>query len=354
MNIHIIANEKFLSKFVWMIDTMYGQKTNIIYIYDNKGKACNLNSKNVVYIEKFNEIDFGKLSLKDKLFVHGFYDSSLVRFLFFNRKYFTKDQLVLIIWGADLYNARAVLKTSGIHLNVRINEIIKKGLIKHCNKFMTFAYPDFDLICKWYGAKGKQFDCIYPTNADIGLLNTLIKKKEKSNTIRILLGNSATVSNQHIPALKLLHKFVDKDIIILCPLSYGDKEYAKKVREFGEKEFGVKFVSVDEYMSPEEYSKLLNSVDIAVFFNNRQQATGNIEILGYLRKKIYLRSDTTTWKHYVERDGCHFSDALQIKKISFKEFVSINKEELEYNHDYIRKVWDISEIKLLWDIVINS
>ena len=66
-----------------------------------------------------------------------------------------------------------------------------------------------------------------------------------------------------------------------------------------------------------------------------------------------MRSDTTTWKHYVERDNCKFFDALQIHSMQFDDFVNINDKDAEYNQEYIRKVWDISEIKLLWDAVME-
>lgn len=353
MNIHIISNDKFAAKFVWLIDEIYPEKSNIVYIYSNEGKKKDIVSDNVQYIDTYKEIDFDKLSERDKLFVHGFYNTSLVRFLCFNYRLFSKDQLVLIIWGADLYDARAILKEPGLHLKVRVNEIIKRKLIHYCNKFMTFAYSDFDLICQWYGAKGKQFDCIYPTNTNIELLDKLLAENERSDKTKVLLGNSATISNQHISALNELETFADKNICILCPLSYGDMKYAEEVSEYGKKLFGKNFIPIRNYMSPEDYSRLLNSVDIAVFYNNRQQATGNIEILSYLKKKIYVRSDTTTWKHYVERDNCKFFDALQIHSMQFDDFVNINDKDAEYNREYIRKVWDISEIKLLWDAVME-
>lgn len=354
MNIHIISNDKFTEKFVWFIDKAYSPKSNVIYIHSNNGENKEIVSDNAKYIERFDEIDFKVLSCRDKLFVHGFYNTKLVRYLLYKKKYYNKNQLVLIIWGADLYNARALLMERGFHIKTRINEIIKKRLIKQCNTFMTFACSDFDLICKWYGAKGKQFDCIYPTNADVKLLDKLLKEKKERDSTKILLGNSATVSNQHMLALDKLSVFSDENIKIICPLSYGDKDYAKEVCRYAKRVFGSKFVPVLEYLTSDEYSKLLNSVDIALFYNNRQQATGNIEILAYLKKKIYLRSDTTTWAHYVVRDDCKFFDALQIDSMSFEDFIGINESDMEYNHNYINKVWDISEIKILWDMVMYT
>ncbi len=354
MNIHIISNDKFAAKFVWLIDEMYPKASNIVYVYSNDGKKKDIISPNVKYIDKYDEIDFNLLSKNEKIFIHGFYNTSLVRFLYFRCRFITSEQLVLIIWGAELYDDRAELKEPGLHIKRRINEIIKRGLVKRCNKFMTFAYSDFDLICKWYGARGRQFDCIYPTNADVSLLNKLLNEHKENEKTTILLGNSATLSNQHLPALERLQVFSDRNIVVLCPLSYGDMEYAEKVCDYGHKVLGEKFRPIKEYMSVEDYSELLNSVDIAVFNNNRQQATGNIEILAYLNKKIYIRSDTTTWKHYVQRDNCKFYDALKISSMSFEKFISVNNNDTEFNHNYISKVWDEMEIKKLWDTVLDA
>lgn len=353
MNIHVIANCGFAEKFVWFIDEMYPYGTNIIYICDNYDKPKSIRSDNIVYIDNYKYIDFSKLNSKDKLFIHGFYDASLVRFLYCHRFFFSKDQLVLIIWGADLYNARHILSKPGLHLKVRINEIIKRKLVHYSNKFMTFACADYDLICDWYGAKGKQYDCIYPTNANVDVLDKLKNNKQTGDTV-ILLGNSATVTNQHVPALDQLSVFVNENIRIICPLSYGDMKYADEISDYGNRLFGKKFVPIKEFLNVEDYSKLLNTVDIAVFYNNRQQATGNIEILAYLRKKIFIRSDTTTWKHYVERDGCRFYDALKIASMEFDDFIFINENDYNYNKSYIKGVWDTAEIKKLWDQVMEA
>lgn len=354
MNIHIMSNDKFAAKFVWLIDNAYPKESNIIYIHSNQGKEKNIKSDNAKYIDSFDEIDFKLLNKTDKVFVHGFYNTSLVRFLYFKCRNINKQQLVLIIWGADLYDARAELKKPGVHIKTRINEFIKKRLISRCNKFMTFACSDFELICKWYNAKGQQFDCIYPTNANPDLLDRLLLDKKQHDKISILLGNSATPSNQHFLALKQLSVFADRNIEIICPLSYGDMKYAEKVSDYGKEIFGGKFVPINKFMSAEDYSILLNGIDIAVFFNDRQQATGNIEILAYLKKKIFIRSDTTTWHHYVERDECRFYDALNIQLMTFEDFISVDDESMMFNHKYIHKVWDIGEIKKLWDTVMIS
>ena len=182
-----------------------------------------------------------------------------------------------------------------------------------------------------------------------------MKQKQKNSSIdkfRILLGNSATETNQHKEALDMLSRFKNREIEIICPLSYGDTTYASNIISYGVQIFGNKFIPITKYMSTNEYCELLNSVDIAVFNHNRQQGTGNIEILAYLGKKIFLRSDTTTWNHYVERDHCNFFDTKNILYMSFNEFVDINPDLLVVNELYFRKIWDINYIKSLWDKVL--
>ena len=153
-------------------------------------------------------------------------------------------------------------------------------------------------------------------------------------------------------ALDWLSKYRDEDIRIICPLSYGDMNYAHKVEDRGKGYFGVKFKPIYDYMSIDDYSRLLSSIDIAIYNNNRQQATGNIEILGYLGKKIFVRSDTTTWQHYVGRDNCVFYDTKCIDTMKFEEFILNNEEGVTVNMRYFEKIWDDTYIKEVWDRVM--
>lgn len=120
-------------------------------------------------------------------------------------------------------------------MRLRLFEILKRRVIKSSSVFMTFASSDYRLAQEWYGAKGKQFDCLYPSNAEIDLLDDLKEKGCASDKIKILLGNSATNTNQHFQMLDILKKFSDENIEILCPLSYGNLEYGKQVEKIRKK-----------------------------------------------------------------------------------------------------------------------
>ena len=354
MNIHLMPAQKFTDKFLYFINQQFDLGSNLVYVYDSgDGFQCE-KVDCAKYISDFEAIDLSVMGDHDKFFVHGFYEKRVIDYLSRNLKAFKKNQLVLIAWGADIYNNRLLLKSDHKpHLRVRLLEMKKKRLIGSSNIYMTFACADQEIIHDYYGGNGKQFDCLYPSNANIELLDTLKSEKNESVITRILLGNSATPTNLHFEALDAMKKFGNRDIEIVCPLSYGEKEYGEQVCQYGKKLFGDKFIPITDYMSPEDYSRLLNTVSIAVFNHNRQQGTGNIEILSYLGKKLFIRSDTTTWKHYVDRDKCRFFDAKEIGNMSFSDFVRFSEEDIAINERYFRKIWDIMYVKSLWEIVMN-
>ena len=355
MNLHLMTEGKFVERFVRFVNKYYPDRENYFYIYNKEPEEeqrTQLDLDNLEYTDNlFESVDLSLVG-DGKVFVHSFYLIHTIKYCNYLVKHIPADRIVLIIYGADLYNNRYILKDNFLHPGIWVQEYDKKRMIKGISNFMTFASPDFELMCKWYGAKGRQYDCLYPSNANVELLSTLRSEGRSEGPVRILLGNSATVTNKHMEALDWLSKYRDEDITIICPLSYGDMNYAHKVEDKGKGYFGDNFKPIYDYMSINDYSRMLNDIDIAIYNNNRQQATGNIEILGYLGKKIFVRSDTTTWQHYVGRDNCVFYDTKCIDTMEFEEFISNNEEGIAVNMRYFEKIWDDVYIKEVWDRVM--
>lgn len=63
----------------------------------------------------------------------------------------------------------------------------------------------------------------------------------------IIVGNSATLENNHIDTFKLLDDNVLSDKLLFCPLSYGDKLYGNYVIAVGREMFKEKFVPVTDF-----------------------------------------------------------------------------------------------------------
>lgn len=355
MFVHIIPNEKFTEKFIDFIKIYYSSQNHKFYVHYDGAEFIKSSSFNVKLIGKLT--DHKEEILRDckdadKIFIHGFYRDNLLLFLFlYFRKYFSKT--VLIIWGADLYNTHYFLQEQkGLFIRKHITEIFKKYIVKRTKYFMTFTYGDYDVISDWYKANGTSFDCLYPSTVNIELLTQLYNDYNSHDTVNILVGNSATKTNQHIAVFKELEKFKNNNIKVFCPLSYGDNEYAELIIKIGNTKFPNKFVPIIDYLSPDEYSRLLSRMDIAIFNHNRQQGTGNIEILGFLGVKIYLNSNTTTWEHYVNREKCSFFSFNDIKNIDFENFCHFDDSKKMHNHKYFLQIWDPNYIKNIWDKII--
>lgn len=357
VNIHIMPNEKFTEQFILFVNKYYPCQNHSFYIYSLGKEYTHIEQENVTYcyIAQLNNVVTKEvLKRADRIIVHSFFDKHILFWLSKKTKYSSK--FVMVIWGAEIYNNTLKLKNNEVKglykLYLYLFEKWKGSIMNRCKLFMTFSCADEGYTRENYGIDGEFFDCLYPPNVDKDLINMLyLPDMNEKKTIKIVLGNSASVTNQHMEALQQLKKYKNDNIKIYCPLSYGDSNNAKKVIDAGKQIFGNKFVPIVEFMNYIEYTKFLAQVDIAIYNNIRQEATGNIEILAFLGKKIYIRKDVALWAHYVERDKCKFFDTIKMDNQTFLEFSTINKEDSIYNHEYIKKIWDDLYIKKIWDKV---
>lgn len=90
----------------------------------------------------------------------------------------------------------------------------------------------------------------------------------------LLLGNSATVTMNHVDAIPFL-EHADLERIIL-PLSYGDKSYKEFVKQKFLKKFPKdRLTFLEEYMPLEEYEELMGKCGLVYINAYCQQAVGN-------------------------------------------------------------------------------
>jgi hypothetical protein len=100
-------------------------------------------------------------------------------------------------------------------------------------------------------------------------------------------------------------------------------------------------------LSANEYSDLLAEIDVAIMNQIRSQGLGNILPLLYLKKKVYIRSDSSSFK-YLERINCKINDTLQIKNQSLAQILDYSKEEHEQNHQIIAQEMSQEKCAEVW------
>jgi hypothetical protein len=90
----------------------------------------------------------------------------------------------------------------------------------------------------------------------------------------LLLGNSATVTMNHVDAIPFLKDAGLEKIVI--PLSYGDKKYARFVKDAFFKKFSAdQLIFLDNYMPLEDYEALMGKCGMVFINAYCQQAVGN-------------------------------------------------------------------------------
>ncbi|MFA6636886.1 MAG: TDP-N-acetylfucosamine:lipid II N-acetylfucosaminyltransferase [Candidatus Omnitrophota bacterium] len=221
------------------------------------------------------------LYFSKKIIIHGLWNEKLNKFLFLQPWLFKKCYWVM--WGGDFYFPDR-------------QSFFKKKIIKNVGQLITYIPGDIEYVRRNYKSGGRHVDCfMYKSNVFTATAMFL----GSSSRINIQVGNSADPTNNHSAVFSLLKRFSDFDVHIYAPLSYGNMTYARQVEQEGRRLFGDKFKPFTDFMAYNEYVEFLEKIDIAIFAHNRQQAMGNIINLLGLGKKVYLRSDISSWQFFL-------------------------------------------------------
>lgn len=288
--------------------------------------------------------------------------------------------IIWILWGADLYD---YLATKGYKLY-----LWKPSLLKFKIRWLFFdkltttirnaraqlqgeknfqylyekAYEridyccifnkgDYDLLKKHSNTTAEwQWFNYYPVDFILG--KELMDKEVLGEDI--ILGNSGSITNNHIPAYKLLSTFDLKNKKVITPLSYGDKYYRSFLVKKGYKYLGKNFSPVTEFMPLHEYNKLLCSGRIIIMFNLRQEAVGNILVSLYLGAKVYLNEENNLYEYFSSIGIKVFSINRELTPNNPKALLGLSKDEQIRNRKVILREFNEERILFETKLMIKS
>ncbi len=281
---------------------------------------------------------YKQMKSADKIIVHSLASPFLLLMLLFNKDLLKK--IYWVIWGKDLYIHR---DAKGLNLPYKIYDAIRKPVIKRISHIITFVDGDYDLAVDWYGMNPKREDMTkvcYPYSVDVTGADASCENPQ----MNILLGNSGSKTNNHLAAMDILKKVDDGKMEIYSPLSYGgSKFYVKKVIARGKELFGRRYHPISGFMEYNDYMKMLNSIDVAFFFHDRQEALNNTISLIAKKKTVYIRSDVTSWRFFVQNGIC-VRDSQKIGD----QLTRLSHKELDANVENIRNIWDPEFTYMQW------
>lgn len=305
---HLVWDEKILHRIVKTFDSVF--PNNNIYIYwefenaklkfiqniTSNGLICNVNN--------ISEIDFSKIS---KVIIHGL-DQAKIDFV--RKNIPITVPVYWLLWGFEIYNSFLfqrgfkVYYSSKPHISVKekIKLLIKRlgFLSKQDKKFLSFfseydvtmicAKEEYNIFRKYYPKETKFLKSesdyfYYPIDEVLG--TDLIKKYITGNNI--MIGNSASWTNNHEYVFKYLKNLNIDGRDIIVPISYGgNEEYKNLIKSEGEKIFGYNFNHITDFLPLNEYNNLILTSNVFLYGNWRQEAVGNIVIALYLGGKVFL------------------------------------------------------------------
>ncbi|WP_121567488.1 TDP-N-acetylfucosamine:lipid II N-acetylfucosaminyltransferase [Petrotoga sp. Shatin.DS.tank11.9.2.9.3] len=352
--IHIFnsISQTYSEPFFDFIEKNFPKNNHCFIVLGNYEKQRFKRRKNLIILNSQNEVEnlrtlLFQMKRAEKIFIHSLFFSELVLFLFLQSHLLKKSYWVL--WGGDLYYHKFTNK----NLKFDSYELTRKDVIKNFGHIVTLVPGDYYLAKKWYKTEAKYHYAFYPNPVNYSYLDKIKNSKKETDRKVILVGNSADPANKHTEILNKLSRFKEKDIEIITPLSYGDQQWAKKVYEAGKNLYGEKYKPLLEFLSPEEYGKVLNSVDIAIFNHDRQQAIGNILALLYLGKKVFIKSDITPWDFFKEK-GLTMFDTYGLDNLTFDELIYMDKNLRERNREIIAKEFSEEKCVELWKNIFES
>lgn len=329
--LHLFRTEKFTKDFIHLMRDI-PEEDHTFWVFGEAylNEYCTyLKPDNIKYYPRI-DIKMNKTSTErelqayDLIIYHGVFEECIIKYFYTHKKLLKK--LILYFWGGD---KEKLPEDRGERRK-------KVYVVRNCLAVATIIPQDYTDLKKKYHLKGKHFCAIYYSASTIESIDKIMSTpKPYHEAVHIQVGNSATITNNHLEVLKRLSKFKRDNIKIYAPLSYGDMEYANQVISYGKEIFGDRFIPVQKFMPLEEYCRFLYMMDVAIFGMKRQQAFGNIFIQIQMGCKIYLDRESLLGSYLTQDLGCTVSDMSEILEMDIKKFAEFSEGDRIHNRAHI-------------------
>jgi len=355
--LHIASDEKFIDAANYLYEKAYPNSNTFIIVlpkFENYKIKYVSKKENYIFYHNNEKTLNNVLELIDKydlIVLHG-YD-------FFKARIVNKRQNAVynyILWGAELYNRHPLFKNT-LYGKKTSASFQKKILFKdvfrpffHLLKYKIFNVYNFQFKTL---SKIKYFSILHKEDYNLFIEKGIIIKNTKYlkftyypiefifeenkdlkvNDNNILLGNSASSTNNHIEAIDLLKNINLQHRKIITPLSYGNMKYASKIIKYGEEKLSNNFHYLKDFMPLQEYNKTIQSCGIVIMNHYRQQAVGNILASMWMGAKVFL-DNRNTFYHYLKRIGCY---VYLIDDLINGNLENLNNTQIEHNRNILIK-----------------
>lgn len=304
------------------------------------------------YIKKNERINplYTKQMIKDVLQRKDYdaiYFHSLHNYHIF--KYIPRDKIVIWwSWGYDIYGeerflniplykplTQQYLRNQNTSPIARIKQMIKKipyvidirdgsrkRALRRIDYFQPVIHNEYLMMKELNGFKAVEF--YYPRAHSY---QPLIEGEMPNHNGDIIIGNSASYTNNHFDVWDKIKSFIPQDTNVIIPINYGNMKYAEYIsNNIRSDTVNVRFLR--DFLPKNEYFELVDNCGYAVFGVIRQQAIGNIFRCLAKGVKLFLYRESVPYKYLVSL-GCIIFAIEEIDGNSFK--VPLTIEQARHN-----------------------
>ena len=314
---------KYIKKNIDKVDiALRGSKEYLEKIKASKAKVVVLHSLSYYYAHLVNT------TIKDKKIIWIFWGGEVYDYL----KEFRKDNFKS--------KTKAIAKRFLWRNNTR--NLLRPSFFKLKNPGTSWNFSKYEAFQKIDGfalAHANEFELLkQKINLPCQLhwftyysIEHLISSAFKDATVRgqnILIGNSATPSNNHVEILEQIQNEISiGDRTLIVPLSYGEEWYKKRIQSEGQQRFPNNFKALTDFMPLEEYNQIVFSCNVVIMNHLRQQAVGNLILSFWIGAMVYLDEQNPLFGYFKSLGLIVFSIQSDLKLI--EENSTLNKEQVE-------------------------
>lgn len=358
--IHLAQDEKFI-KYAFNTFNDFQEIRNDFFIFSDESSLKHISFDCTHYnFDKIKDNTFVKhLNNSDLLVIH-FLDTRFLKLLE-NKKLQTK--ILWIGWGGDYYQFIDTLPEFNLFKSKTLKYLSRNNIfswlknkvkffkkldrsrtLKIINNKVDFFAPvlfeDYELVLHNYSNFKPKY-----INWNYGPLEDIVKENNVQIIRRdILIGNSATTTNNHLDVLESIKDLSLDNRKIIIPLNYGDLRYANFISEYANKKFGKKIICLKKFMSLERYLETTSSCGNVIMGHIRQQGLGNILNFLFSGSKVFFYKESVTYKFFTRLGVKVFliENLIQNKELLDYEF---NEKDLEKQRLLLKKIWGEERIR---------
>mgnify|MGYP000033175476 CR=1 FL=1 len=319
-------------------------------LYEAKKDKCDIIATDLSEVQMINK--YGKKG--NRIIIHGLHSSGFA-LMMLNPSLWKR--IIWRTWGHDINlptpNQSSVLKTCYRYVSYYIYHFITK----HFAAAGIANMVDELKVKKVYGDSFPTCPMSYPKPPDESNRYKIIRKELRNtnnnhDVLKVMIGHSGFQIDNHLKIIEDISRFADEKVVFYIMIPYGDKGYIEQVVQKATELLKDKCIFIRERINYDEYMRFINDIDIAILDMRNSSALGNINLLLYFHKKLYLDPDgdiACAFKYI----GIPFGNSKSLRNESFDVF----KQKVPYKEAVIQQFlpgyYDSNYWYNQWQHIIN-